>query len=303
MSASPRRPDPDKLKEFAKHVFGALEGAMTFAMIYLGDRLGLYRALWRRAPLTSEELAARTGLHERWLREWLYAAGRRGHARVHRRRGRFALDARGRASCSPTRATRRSAAGCSRRCRRRSRWSSGCPRRSAAASDSTTTRSARGRRAGVERGFAPWYRALLVPMALPRVAGVVPALERGARVADVGCGARRRAARDGEGVPDARDFHGYDISQHALARAEANRRAAGVDNVAFHDARREPLPDDASFDFVTTFDCLHDMTDPGARRCGDPRARSRDDGTWLIADIKARDSYEAERAPTTRWPR
>ena len=57
-------------------------------------------------------------------------------------------------------------------------------------------------------------------------------------------------------------FHGWDVSEHALARAEENRRAAGAPNIAFHDARREPLPPDARFALVTTFDCLHDMTDP-----------------------------------------
>src|SRR4030095_9127812 len=64
-----RDPDPERLKEFAKHVFGALSGAMTSAMICLGDRLGLYRALANDGPANSSELARRTGLSERWLRE------------------------------------------------------------------------------------------------------------------------------------------------------------------------------------------------------------------------------------------
>jgi len=130
-----------------------------------------------------------------------------------------------------------------------------------------------------------------VPMALPRIAGLVPVLERGARVADVGCGAGVALLEMARAFPASR-FHGYEISHHALSRAENNRRAAGVDNVEFHDARREPLPGDASFHFVTTFDCLHDMTDP-ARATEAIRAALRDDGTWLIADIKARDGYEA----------
>jgi 2-polyprenyl-3-methyl-5-hydroxy-6-metoxy-1,4-benzoquinol methylase len=87
-------------------------------------------------------------------------------------------------------------------------------------------------------------------------------------------------------------FHGYDISHHALSRAETHRRAAGLDNAEFHDARREPLPGDASFYFITAFDCLHDMTDP-VRVIEGIRAALRDDGAWLVADIKARDGYEA----------
>jgi len=77
MPQSPRL-DPEKLKGYAKLVFGALGGAMTSAMIYLGDRLGLYRALAGGAPLTSAELAEKTGLAERWLREWLHAQGAAG---------------------------------------------------------------------------------------------------------------------------------------------------------------------------------------------------------------------------------
>ena len=79
MSDSPRAIDPDRMKQFAKHVFGALEGAMTSAMIHLGDRLGLYRALVEAGrPVTSVELAEQTGLHERWIREWLHAQGASG---------------------------------------------------------------------------------------------------------------------------------------------------------------------------------------------------------------------------------
>src|ERR1700752_2743924 len=91
-----RAPDPERLKEFAKHVFGALSGAMTSAMICLGDRLGLYRTLAAEGPATSEELARRTGLSERWLREWLYQQGAAG-VLEHRGGERFALTAEGRA--------------------------------------------------------------------------------------------------------------------------------------------------------------------------------------------------------------
>src|SRR5207245_1418767 len=67
--------DLEKLKAYAKLVFGALGGAMTATMIHLGDRLGLYRALADGEALTSAELAARTGCAERWVREWLCQQG------------------------------------------------------------------------------------------------------------------------------------------------------------------------------------------------------------------------------------
>ena len=88
------------------------------------------------------------------------------------------------------------------------------------------------------------------------------------------------------------EFHGYEISQFALERAEANRAEAGLDNLSFHDARKDPLPGDGSHAFITTFDCLHDMTDP-ATVMREIRKGLADDGVWLIADPKAKDGYEA----------
>ena len=69
----PPQTDPDKLKLYAFTLFTKLEGAVTSGMVHLGDRLGLYRALAAaEAPLASIELAERTGLDERWVREWAY---------------------------------------------------------------------------------------------------------------------------------------------------------------------------------------------------------------------------------------
>jgi 2-polyprenyl-3-methyl-5-hydroxy-6-metoxy-1,4-benzoquinol methylase len=288
MSPASRPVDPDRMKEFAKHVFGKLEGAMTSAMIHLGDRLGLYRALAGGEALTSAELAARTGLHERWVREWLHAQGAAGI--LAHEGGRFSLGPEAEAVLANE---SHPAFGCG--------MFSSLPQTIAVVDalpdafrtgigldyDAFGPEGAR----GIERGFAPWFRALLVPFALPRVEGVVPALERGVRAADVGCGGGVALLEMAKAFPRS-EFHGYDISQHALERAEENRVAAGVSNVSFHDPRKEPLPDDESLAFVTTFDCLHDMTDP-ARVMRAIRAALEPEGTWLIADIKSRGSYEA----------
>lgn len=290
-----REIDPDRLKDYAKRVFGSLEGAMTSAMICLGDRLGLYRALADGEAVDSEELARRTGLSERWLREWLQQQGSAG-VLDYRGEGRFALSAEGEAVLANE---AHPAFGCGmfsslpetiavvERLPEAFRSGVGLPY------DAFGEGGAR----GIERGFAPWFRALLVPMALPRIEGVVPALEAGAEVADVGCGAGVALIEMAKAYPRSR-FHGYEISKFALERAEANRSEAALDNVVFHDAERDPLPDDGRFGFVTTFDCLHDMTDPAAviRQI---RAAISEDGTWLVVDIKAKSSYEenAEKNP------
>jgi 2-polyprenyl-3-methyl-5-hydroxy-6-metoxy-1,4-benzoquinol methylase len=280
--------DPEKLKEYAKNLFGAFGGAMTSAMVYLGDRLGLYRALAESGPATSAELAARTGLSERWVREWLR---QQGAARLldYRGEGRFALAPEGVAVLADETHPAFGAG-----------FFSQLPtlvRLAEPIAESFRTGIGHAYDAlgpdgavGVERGLAPWFRALLVPFVLPRVPGVLDALRGEAEVADVGCGAGVALLEMAKAFPRSR-FHGYDISEHALARAESNRAAASVSNASFHHARRDPLPDDSRFAFVTTFDCLHDMSDPSAAIHAIRRA-IRPDGIWLVADIKCYPSYE-----------
>ncbi|MFM8453860.1 MAG: class I SAM-dependent methyltransferase [Gammaproteobacteria bacterium] len=83
---------------------------------------------------------------------------------------------------------------------------------------------------------------------------------------------------------------GYDISRFALERAESKKRVEQASNVTFVDPRRHPLPDDESLDLVTAFDCIHDMTHP-AEVMRAIRASLKPDGTWLLVDIKALDTF------------
>lgn len=292
--ASPA-PDGERLKEYAKHVFGMMSGATVAALIHLGDRLGLFRALAEQGPATSAELAERTGLHERWLREWLFGLGAAGvlEAPV---AGRFGLSPEGRAVLADENhpafgggmfAQLPHSMALLERLPESFRTGIGLPY------DALGPEGAH----GLERGFAPWYRSLLIPYALPRLDGVVAKLERGAKAADVGCGAGVALLLMAQRFPES-EFHGFEVSRFALERAEANLREAGLANVRFHAAGGEALPRDASFDFVTTFDCLHDMTDPASVASTIRRALS-DDGTWLVADIKAYDTFaeNVERNP------
>ncbi len=287
--------DPEKLMDYAKQVFGALGGAMTATMIYLGDRLGLYRAMDGAGPLSSAELAARTSLDERWVREWLYQQGAAGLLRAHGG-GRFSLGEEGAAVLAQE---SHPAFG--------GGYFSYLPQSLARAEQvAEAFRSGLGLdydslgpegAAGIERGFAPWFRNFLVPLALPRIPGAVERLREGCRAADVGCGAGVALLEMAKAFP-ASEFHGYDVSRYALERAEHNRRQAGLDNACFHEIASEPLPQDGRFGFVTSFDCLHDMTDP-AGVVGSIRRAIRDDGIWLIADIKCYPTWEenVERNP------
>ena len=127
--------------------------------------------------------------------------------------------------------------------------------------------------------------------------GIVEELTRGARVADVGCGAGVALIEMARAFPKSQ-FHGYEISVHAHERADRNRSEAGVANVQFHHAERDPLPEDEDLAFIVTFDCLHDMARP-AEVMAQIRRSIAPDGTWLIADIKAHETYDenVERNP------
>jgi SAM-dependent methyltransferase len=96
-------------------------------------------------------------------------------------------------------------------------------------------------------------------------------------------------------------FHGFEISKHALARAQANRQASGLRNVTFHDANGDALPADGRFDLVTTFDCIHDMAHP-ARVMHAIRKALKGDGTWLIADINCKATFEENLADNPLAP-
>lgn len=288
-------PDPERLKAYLKLVFSSLGGAVTAAMISLGDRMGLYRALAEGGSGTSIELASRTGLSERWLREWLYQQGAAGVIE-YQGDGRFSLTAEGRAVLADE-SHPAFGAGMFDTLPEQMTLLERLPEafESGIGLDYDALGSLGAR--GIERGFAPWFRNLLVPFALPRIEGVVPRLEAGCAVADVGCGTGVALIEMAKAFPRS-EFHGYDISSHALVRAELNRAEADVLNVFFHDAANDPLPGDGRFGFVTTFDCLHDMTDPAAVMT-QVRASIKEDGVWLVADIKAHDSYEenVERNP------
>src|SRR5512147_1095659 len=175
--------DPEKLKAYLGLIFGSLGGAMTSAMISLGDRLGLYRALADRGAVTSQELAAATGLKERWLREWLYQQAAAG-VLEHRGGERFALSAEGAAVLADESHPAFGAGffahlpqtlGVVDKLPEAFRTGVGLPY------DAFGPEGA----AGIERGFAPWFRSMLVPVAIPRLPGVADVLRRGGQAADV----------------------------------------------------------------------------------------------------------------------
>jgi SAM-dependent methyltransferase len=282
--------DVDALKRFQFLVFTKLEGAITSGLIHLGDRLGLYRALADGGPLTTDELATATGLDERWVREWAHnqAAAKLVTIDVDGDAERFSLTPEAAAVlASPDHEA--FGMGMFHRLPQTMSTLNELPE---------SFRTGLGRdydshgpegAVGIERSFEPWNRAHLLPDVVPALDGMAARLAAGATAADIGCGAGGAVLLLAAAYP-ASTFTGYDISQYALARANERLTERDLPNASFADPRTSPMPTDGSLDLVTTFDCIHDMTDPQGMMHS-IRAGLRDDGAWLLVDIKARDTF------------
>jgi 2-polyprenyl-3-methyl-5-hydroxy-6-metoxy-1,4-benzoquinol methylase len=288
-------PDPDLLKMFSFNLFSQLSGAVTAGMIHLGDRLGLFTALADAGEqLTSHELADRLELDERWVREWAYNQAAAKFLTVANAdepgSERFGLSPEGVAVlASPN--SPASGMGMFHRFPQMIGALDVMPESFRTGQGHDYDSHGCEGAIGIERSFEPWNRSHLIPTVLPLVGDgdLVERLRGGIRVADIGCGAGGAVLMMAEAFPNS-TFVGYDISQHALDRAESRRAEAGVSNARFVDPRNEPLPTDGSVDFITTFDCIHDMSHPTQMIASIKKAIA-DDGTWLLVDIKGRDTF------------
>ena len=280
--------DPDELKRYSFSVWSFKQGEMVSLMIHIGDRLGLYKALNGAGPVTAAQLAEQTGLQERWLFEWL-----RGQAAArlldYHDPDCFELSEVGAAVLADEEHSLSFAAGA---------FAGQTP-------PETVDKIIDAFRTGIglsyeelgpnaahrtERMLGPWTRQELVPRILPALEGVVDKLKAGAVAADVGCGGGVALMTMAQAFPNS-EFHGYDPSQIAIDRCRAKAADMGLDNVQLHVAGGEQLPDEATFDFLITFDCLHDMTRPDTVIRTIRRAM-KDDGTWLIKDIRSAPDFK-----------
>ena len=288
MAEKNQQTDIEKVVKFAQEVFGHLAGALVSGMIYLGERMGLYQALNDAGPLTSEELARKTGLNERWVREWLY---QQASAKIidYKGESRFQLSPEGALVLADENSPFFLAGGFCALPQQMALLNE-LPRSFKSGLGLSYDQFGSEVNVGVERLLAPWFRTQLVPSALPKLDGVVAKLQAGAKVADVGCGAGIAIIEMAKAYPQSQ-FHGYDIAKLPLHRAAENARKAGVENVHWHDAGVDPLPVDASCDFITTFDCLHDMTRPDLVMRAIRKA-IKSNGTWLIADVHGMPTFE-----------
>ncbi|MFL5264897.1 MAG: class I SAM-dependent methyltransferase [Anaeromyxobacteraceae bacterium] len=288
--------DSGRMQEFMGRAVGDLGAAMSAALVRIGDRLGLYKAL-ASAPATSDELAQRTGTVERYVREWLANQAASGYVMYDAATRRYAmtpeqvmalaqedspvflpgafqiLEAMWRAETTISEAFR-TGGGLA--------WTD---------QDAELFE-------GTERFFRPGYTAHLATEWIPALDGVEAKLQRGAKVADVGCGHGASTVIMAQAYPRSR-FHGFDFHDKSIAVARRRAADAGVaDRIAFEASPATAFPG-AGYDLICHFDSLHDMDDPVAagRRA---RAAIAADGAWMIVEPYASDEVQKNLNPVGR---
>jgi SAM-dependent methyltransferase len=289
--------DMDKLMEFVFRVVGEVGATLNTALVVMGDRLGLYRALAGAGPLSPADLADRTGTAERYVREWLNAQAAGGFVTYDPDSGRYTLP--------PEQAMALTDESCPAYLPGFFQIALGSVVDSPRITEVVQTGAGYGWHEhvhdvheGCERFFRPGYNAHLLAEWLPALDGVVAKLETGAQVADVGCGHGASTILMAQAFPNSA-FTGSDYHDGSIDTARRQADKAGVaDRIRFETSPSTGY-DGTGYDLVTMFDCLHDMGDPvGAAR--HVLSTLKPDGTWMIVEPMAGDRVEDNLNPVGR---
>lgn len=279
----------DKMNAFLGKVVGDFGAALSSSLVYIGQKLGLYKALASGEAVTSAELAAKTATNERYVREWLINQAASGYIDYDAGSKRYSL----------------------------------APEQAMALTDETSPFYVGGGFyvikamthavsriedafkngggmlwgehdpdlfVGTERFFRPGYAAHLIATWIPSLTGVEEKLKAGGKVADIGCGHGSSTIIMAQAYPNSR-FWGFDNHEKSVDTARQRAEAAGVsDRVTFAVANASELPDE-QFDMVAFFDCLHDMGDPTGA-CKRAAAVLAPDGSALIVEPMAGNTVE-----------
>jgi len=289
--------DGQKLDAFLNKVVSDLGAAFSIAPVRIGGALGIYGAMAELGTTNSAQLAAATGLAERYLREWLLQQAASGYVEYEANTGRFTLPPEHAFLLANPQSPAYVMPGFTA---------------AVALSDNMPAvmqafRTGKGVAWGEQSGciacaiaefFRPGYRANLVDSWLPVLDGVVDKLKAGALVADVGCGHGHTTRLMAQAFPRSR-FIGMDIHAPSIDAARLHAAVHGrIPNLEFEVASAQDFGGEG-FDLVTSFDCLHDMGDPVAAAKRIRKALSPD-GTWLIVEPFAHDEVERNFTPIGR---
>ncbi|MFN8519346.1 MAG: class I SAM-dependent methyltransferase [Chloroflexota bacterium] len=284
--------DLDRLSAFVGKSVGDFGALVNGALVVVGDRLGLYRAMADGRPTTAAELAQRTSTDSRYVEEWLKAQATGGYV-VHEGEGRYRLPPEHAVALTDETSPAFVVGG----------FQLGLA--SVRSTDTLTEAFRTGAGIawgahdadlfpGCERLFGPSYRTFLASAWLPALDGVHDRLVAGASVADVGCGYGTSTIIMAQAYPRSR-FMGFDAHPGSVAAARQAAEEAGLgDRVQFEVRLAQDIP--GTYDLATVCDALHDMGDPvGAAR--HLRSVLAPGGTLMIVEPVAGDDVDDNMNP------
>ncbi|HVM97131.1 MAG TPA: methyltransferase domain-containing protein [Candidatus Acidoferrales bacterium] len=285
-----------RVNDFVHKALGDVGSALTASLVVIGDRLGLYRAMADGRPTTPTELAQRTGTTERSVREWLAAQAAAGYVEYDATTQRYSLPPEHAVALvqedSPAfvaGAFQAMTAAMRAEPKVREAFRSGCGLGWHEHDPELFH--------GVERFFRPGYNANLVNEWIPALDGVKKKLERGAVVADVGCGYGASTIILAKAFPRS-TFIGFDYHKASIDSAQQRVAQENLgDRARFEVANAKSYP--GSYDLVVSMDCLHDMGDPvGAAT--HVKESLKPGGTWMLVEPFAGDKVEDNLNPVGR---
>jgi len=290
-------PDRKRVQEFARKLFGHYTSGMLTLMVDIGQRTGLFEAS-AKGPGTSQQIAERAGLNERYVREWLGAMATAGIVEYDPGSRTFVLPPE-HAVCLTGTSSRNLAAN-----------SQGLAMLAKRLTAVTMCFKSGGgvpysefRPDFTEFMDASWrliYDGLLTKGFLPAVKGLAERLAAGIRVVDLGCGTGHAINIMAKEYPRS-DFIGYDIAADAIERARAEAQAMDLSNARFEVRDVTRLPAEATFDLITSFDAIHDQRDPAAV-LRSAAAALAPDGTYFVVEPRASSNLEENLAnPFAPW--
>jgi SAM-dependent methyltransferase len=280
--------DTQRADEFAGKVLGIVNAGMLSLMISVGHRVRLFDVMAELQPSTSEAIAAAANLNERYVREWLGAMVVGGIVEYDAERRTYVLPPEHAAALTRAAGVNNMAvqaeyvpmlANVEKKIVACFENGGGVPY-----SDFGDFQSL------MAEESAQVLDAALFESILPLIDGLVEKLESGIDVADVGCGSGHAINLMAERFPRSR-FTGYDFSEEGIARARAESAGRGTKNADFQVRDAAALGEPDRFDFITTFDSIHDQAHPD-RVLSAIAAMLRPGGTYLCVDIGASSRLE-----------
>ena len=290
--------DESKLQEFIGKVVNEWGAAVGALITFVGDRLGLFKAMAGAGELTSEELAKKTGTHPRIIKEWLASQAAGGFITYNRFNGTYTLPEEQAFALTDVNS----------------------PAYIAGFYQSIVSlfkdeekiieafRTGKGLGwgdhhnylfEGTERFFRPNYVANLTSSWIPALENVEYKLKNeGAKVADVGCGHGVSTILIAKAYPNSKII-GFDSHKPSIEWARKQAEKEGLRNLTFEVAKSTDYPGD-DYDLVAFFDCFHDMGNPAGAARHVLQTLKKKDGTWMLVEPFANDKVEDNLNPLGR---